>query len=459
MLIVTNKHAVIQTVNQPLLNALGYQGEELIGKSIHSLFTGNEEQKTAQAEFNRIQQRDENIRTEKNLQRKDGSSLAVLFTTSSIRDERGRHIGATCIAKDITELNQEIEKRKTTEEKLRYLALHDTLTKLPNRLNFEASIKRSIALSERYNRIFALLFIDIDNFKTVNDTLGHDVGDQLLTEVATRLSRCIRTEDMISHVGSNPTNDNKLARLGGDEFAIILTEISKPHDAGRVAKRILNELHTDCEIADNEIRIGASIGIACYPMAGDKATDIIKHADIAMYRAKELGRNNYQFFTKALHDKHLNSLILERELHNALINEEFYLVYQPIYALPEKKITSMEVLLRWENPTLGFVGPDKFIPVAEETGLINGIFQWVLETACRQHQQWNAPVRMTVNLSARQLYHEELLDEIQQTLRNTQMKPENLTIELTESSIMTHTEAQGSMLQKTTRYGFENRYG
>lgn len=450
MLIVTDNHGAITSINQPLLAGLGYSEEDLIGKPLSNLFINNEHEKLA-GDMANINNKETCIQVERTFLHKDGSKIPVLFTGCPIQDEKSKQTGLTCIAKDITTLNTEIKKRKTTEKQLRYLATHDALTKLPNRLQFEMAIRRVIATSKRHKRQFALLFIDLDNFKTINDTLGHDIGDLLLTEVASRLQSSIRIEDMINQGEDGQTQS--LARLGGDEFAIILNEITSPNDAGIVAKRLLEQLHKPCAVAEHELHLGASIGIACYPSAGEDTTDIIKNADIAMYRAKELGRNNYQYYTEQLHKKHMQHVTMENTLRKAIENDQFYLVYQPIYALPDKTLAGMEVLLRWEHPKLGLVPPDTFIPIAEETGIIGNIFEWVLNTACLQYKAWNKDLQLTINLSARQLFQDDLAQRIKNTLNANDICTKKITFELTETSIMENSEAQGDILQQLNDIG------
>lgn len=306
----------------------------------------------------------------------------------------------------------------------------DALTELPNHYQFDEDLKREMSRVKRYNRKLALLYIDLDFFKKINDNLGHEFGDAVLKETAARLRKAVRTEDYI-------------ARLQGDEFAVILTEVDSPHDAGIVAHRIVESMHSPFNVEDQTINIGASVGVAFYPEAGADPSSLNKNADIALNSAKELGRNNYQFFTKDLQETQSSRLRLESELHFALERKEFFLVYQPRFDLQTEKIVGMEVLLRWQHPERGTILPNDFIPIAEETGLIVPIGQWVLQTACNQFSEWrkqynNLNIVLAVNVSPRQFQSKNFINLIVKILEDTRLPPKLLELEVTETSVTSY---------------------
>jgi len=328
-------------------------------------------------------------------------------------------------AEDKTRLAlQELQK---FEEEIKKLSSFDTITNLPNRAQFEADLKREIARAKRYQRKLAVLYLDIDFFKKINDNYGHHYGDLLLQKFSARLLKLLRTED-------------SAARLGGDEFAVILTEIDNSHDAGIVAHRIVEKMSEPFQIEEHTFIVGVSIGVACYPEAGEVTELLNKHADIALHSAKALGRGNYQFFTHHLHVEHNHRLEIEAELHFALERKEFFLVYQPRIDLQTATMVGMEVLLRWQHPKRGLISPVEFIPIAEETGLIVPIGAWVLNTACRQFSEWrkqnNFVCSLAVNVSPRQIQDRNFTDIIVRVLEETQIPPKLLELEITETAVV-----------------------
>lgn len=316
------------------------------------------------------------------------------------------------------------------QKEIAQISHFDPITQLANRNQFDEDLKREMARVKRYNRKLALLYIDLDFFQKINDNLGHEVGDELLKVASERLRKVVRTEDY-------------LARLGGDEFAVILTEVGNPHDAGLVAHRIVQAMHEPFQIEESTVNIGASVGIALYPDAGNDPSALNKNADIALYSAKELGRNNYQFFTKDMQEANSERLQMESELHFALERNEFFLVYQPRFDLQTEKIVGMEALIRWQHPVRGTIQPNDFIPITEETGLIVPIGQWVLQTACKQFAEWrkmykNLNIVLAVNVSPRQFQSKNFISTIVKLLEITALPPKLLELEVTETSVTSY---------------------
>jgi diguanylate cyclase (GGDEF)-like protein len=308
-----------------------------------------------------------------------------------------------------------------------HLAHHDTLTDLPNRQLFRTRLRQLIAQAKRHPRALGVLFLDLDRFKQINDTLGHRVGDILLQAVARRLQACVRETDTA-------------ARRGGDEFTIILDGVKRGQDVARVAKKVLSEIAKPFVIDGHDLFITASIGISLFPGDGSDVETLVRNSDIAMYRAKGRGGNNYQFFLPEMNDRALERMELEHSLHQAIERQQFVLHYQPQVDLTSGRIVSMEALVRWQHPDLGLIYPDEFIPLAEETGLIVPLGDWVLETACKQARAWQdrglPPVALAVNFSARQFQFRRPVERIRQALAAADLAPHFLELELTESVVM-----------------------
>lgn len=319
-----------------------------------------------------------------------------------------------------------VEEQIAHAQQVEYLAFHDGLTGLPNRSLFAKLLHQEILKSRRNKEQFAVMFLDIDKFKLINDSLGHDAGDQLLNEVAQRTRAALRESDI-------------LARMGGDEFTILLPGTSDEDSLLEISRKILTTVRKTYVLAGQEVRITVSIGASVYPRNGEDEESLLKHADVAMYHAKEEGRNNFKFYTEGLNINSLERLSLETSLRNAIENKELRLFYQGKRDFASGEITGMEALLRWQHPDLGLILPMQFIPLAEETGLIIPIGRWVLETACRQSVIWRTKgmnLSMAVNLSAVQFRDENLLEDLERILSNTGMAPQSLELEITESMIM-----------------------
>jgi diguanylate cyclase (GGDEF)-like protein len=336
--------------------------------------------------------------------------------------------------------------RRQIEAMIRHQAFHDLLTDLPNRSLFSDRLQVSLANASRAHTTLAVMFLDLDRFKTINDTLGHTVGDRLLKEVAQRLAHSLREGDTV-------------ARWGGDEFTVLLPYVEDQTDIAATAERILEALRTPFELEGHELFITFSIGIAIYGADGDDAETLIKHADTALYQAKQTGRNNYQFFTTALASLAPEQLAVEKSLRRALERQEFMLYYQPQVNIQTGQVTGMEALLRWQHPELGLVAPKVFIPIAEESGLIIPIGEWVLQTACLQNKAWQdqglPPICVAVNLSARQFHQPNLPSMIAKILQETGLEPKYLDLEITETTAIQDIDFTCNLLQQMQEIGVQ----
>ncbi len=342
----------------------------------------------------------------------------------------------------ISDMRQELI---TTSHQLERLSSTDTLTGLYNRFQFERSLVEKLAAAERHHRLMGLMFIDLDHFKLINDTFGHHIGDLLLKEVGMRLKNCLRKEDVI-------------ARIGGDEFTVIFSEVEAIENVGLVAQKMLDVLSVDFYLEKHNIRIGASIGLACYPIQGSTQETLLKHADIAMYHAKAMGRNNYQYFNEELNEKYKQHINIEYALKFALERKEMILRYQPIYDITTNKIVGLEALASWDHPKFGYVSPKIFIPIAEETGLIITIGNWVLRSACEQAKRWELDkyknFKLAINLSTQQLLQEDFFEMIVDILNYTNLPAQILELELSETSIMSYqTDIFKNLINKLHNFG------
>jgi diguanylate cyclase (GGDEF)-like protein len=336
--------------------------------------------------------------------------------------------------------------QKRVEAMIRYQACHDSLTQLPNRLLFNEQLSLALINAQQHEELVGVAFLDLDRFKVINDTLGHAVGDQLLQQVAERLQSCLRSCDVI-------------ARWGGDEFTLLLPHLGSVADINKIAQRILDQLATPFQLETHELYITASLGVALAPYDGEDAQMLMKNADSAMYQVKQQGKNGYQLYHQSINQTALEQLILEGDLRKALQRDEFVLYYQPQIDLLTQQTIGLEALIRWNHPRLGFISPGQFIPLAEETGLICAIGDWVLQTACKQHQHWRSmglpPIRIAINLSAQQFQQPELVQTIVQTLASTGVPPEYLELEITESAAMRDVGFTTELLQQLQQVGVQ----
>ncbi len=367
----------------------------------------------------------------------DGRESWVLTTKVPLRDRRGLIIGTMGIAHNITD-------RKLAEARLRHMALHDALTGLPNRALLEDRIGQAIALAHRNRKHVAVLMLDLDRFKNINDSLGHHVGDLVLQAVAVRLRAGLRESDIV-------------ARLGGDEFVVVLPSIGGKEDIELVAQKVQAAMIEPFQIEDNELRVGVSIGICEYPSDGETPESLLQFADAALYEAKRKGRGMHCFFTHDLTIATRRRQDLENDLHQALAQKQFVLYYQPLVSTDSGRMIGAEALIRWHHPEHGLIAPGQFIPQLEELGLIVEVGQWVLETACRQNVAWQKenlpPIRVAVNVSAQQFYRGNIVDTVERVLRETGLDPRWLELELTETLTLDDSEATIKIMQELKRLG------
>jgi diguanylate cyclase (GGDEF)-like protein/PAS domain S-box-containing protein len=351
---------------------------------------------------------------------------------------------------------QDITERKRAEEQIRHLAFYDSLTSLPNRMLFKEQLNQALQSARREERYVAILFLDLDNFKRVNDTLGHTIGDLLLQDVGARLAQCIRAEDSIARNPSEQANLS-VARLGGDEFTVLLGRIANTQDAAKVAQRIIDSLAEPILLDGHELFVSTSIGIAVYPFDGEETETLIKNADAAMYHAKSTGRSRYHFYNPSMNATALEKLNLERSLRKALERDEFVLYFQPLVHGETGEIIGNEALLRWNHPERGLVLPGEFIPLAEETGLIVPIGHWAIESACKQNMLWQQSglpcVPVMVNLSSLQFHDPKFVNKVEEILTATQLPPRYLNLELTESMLIHDSEHNMATLLDLRRLG------
>jgi diguanylate cyclase (GGDEF)-like protein len=345
-----------------------------------------------------------------------------------------------------------------SHEQIAHLAYHDSLTSLPNRRKFHEELERCVSYAKRNGGVLGLLFLDIDDFKWFNDLLGHQAGDEILSEVARRLSSVVRPYDTVSRQEATHPR-NALARVGGDEFLILLSDLSDPLDAANVAKRILDEVTPPMRIVGRDVHVKASIGITTHPQDGGDADALIRNADLAMYHVKEQGKNQCGFYTAEMNDALTARLEMESALRKAIAGDELMLYYQPQVDAHTREIVATEALIRWRRPELGIVMPGQFIPLAEETGLIVPLGEWVLREACRQNKAWQdagiATVPVAVNISNRQFADDGLKDKVEQVLEDTGLESGYLDIELTETSIMEAPEKASRMLAELKALGVQ----
>ncbi|MFZ5585856.1 MAG: putative bifunctional diguanylate cyclase/phosphodiesterase [Thermodesulfobacteriota bacterium] len=436
-LALTDAHGAVQECNPAFADMVGRDASRLPGRPLASLFVETSDLELFQELGRRVDQGGfwrGPVNPPAGLTSGGPLEMSVLRAWPDPEDEAAwlvvlRHLGQA----------------EDQIDQLAYLALHDPLTSLPNRAYFYQRLQSALAHARRRRVGLALLYLDLDNFKTINDSLGHGVGDRLLCEIAVRLKACLRTEDAV-------------ARLGGDEFILLLTDVDGSEGAEAVARRILGQVAQPMQVGGHELQVSVSIGITVYPRDGMDSETLVKNADLAMYRAKEQGKRSFHHYTQDLHTQASRRLVMESNLRKGFQRGEFVVFYQPKWDVAGGRISGMEALLRWNRPELGLVGPGEIIPLAEETGLIVPIGEWVLVQACRMVRELAAEgregLRVAVNLSARQLlWQHDFVDMVEMVLAEVGLDPSCLELEVTESVVMHNLDAAVAIMKRLGQLG------
>jgi diguanylate cyclase (GGDEF)-like protein/PAS domain S-box-containing protein len=415
-------------VNPRLCEMSGYRFDELYGLGINDFIYHEDLPLVNENILKRFNNETGSVTYEYRAIRKDKSVITLeLFGSKIVYNGRDAIIGTVI---DITE-------RNNNEKMIKHMAYHDQLTDLPNRYLLREKLNQAIKNSRNNNQKFALLFLDLDRFKAINDTMGHEIGDKVLVETAERLKACVSQNDIIS-------------RYGGDEFSILLPN-SDEQRAGEVAQKVITSLSEPFLIYHHEFVVTPSIGITVFPAHGESFGTLIKNADLAMYHAKSLGKNNFQFFTDELNEKAQHELDLEVNLRKALEQYQFELYYQPQFNIKTNQICGAEALMRWIHPEKGIIPPAAFIPLAEETGLIIPMGEWAIRTACQENKKWQMagypPITVSVNISAKQFFHSNLVEIVQSALLETELEPKYLELEITESITMNVEHSISTLLE------------
>ena len=434
--VITDPDQCIIEVNDAFCRITGYAVDELRGSTPQFLRSGLHDDAFYDEMWRQVSQNGY-WRGEITGRKKDGSAMPLLVTISAVRNADG-------VVSHYFTLMSDISHFKEAQSRLNYLAYHDALTGLPNRVLLQDRMKYAMGEADQRDRLVAVMFLDLDRFKTINDTLGHDTGDALLKAVAERLAICLRPGDTVS-------------RLGGDEFSIVLANVAHVDDVTSVAQKIVGQFLSPFRIGGRDLFVGPSIGITLYPLDEKDTASLLKDADAAMYHAKKLGGNTFQFYTPELNVRVARRLELETGLRQALERQEFVLHYQPLVDVRTGQIRGMEALLRWQHPVFGLVPPLDFIPLAEETGLIIPIGEWVLKTACAQIKAWHETgfpaMQVAVNLSSNQVRDKNLIDVVKRALDVAGLEARYLDLELTESVLMQDMELAATILKELKAVG------
>lgn len=438
---------IIESFNVAAEKNFGYRASQIIGNNIRKLMPGFEpisidEPKTGKT-------------MEGVARRRNRSLFPVEYTLSSTAESSSSQL--VLILRDITE-------RKLAQQSMAFNANYDSLTQLPNRALFRERLAHAIARARRHEKLAALMFLDLDRFKIINDSLGHAIGDLLLQAVAKRLTETLRATDTVTRHSApeypyaNPENAT-VSRLGGDEFTVIIEGLNHVNDAATAAQKIIQAMAQPFELGGHIVYVTVSIGIALFPLDESDIDTLIKHADVAMYRSKQSGRNDYHFYGEEMNNRVHERLVMENSLRSALANEEFHLHYQPKMNIATGQVVGVEALLRWRNEKFPEIGPNKFIPMLEEMGLIGEVGEWVLRTACTQMQAWKKqglpPLTLAVNLSALQFRQNDITDRIGRILQHTALDPSLLELEMTESLLMDHGESTRNTLSTLSGLGIK----
>ncbi|HEY0721552.1 MAG TPA: EAL domain-containing protein, partial [Gammaproteobacteria bacterium] len=432
---VTDSKGTILTVNPAFTTITGYTLDEVLGQNPRILKSHHQPREFYEAMWASLNTHGE-WHGEIWNRRKSGAAYLQYLTITVNPGRDGTPLNYVAVFTDITELHEK-------EERIRHQAYHDALTGLPNRLLFQDRLKQSLLLAERGHRQLAVMFLDLDRFKVINDTFGHHIGDELLKSVSGRLAKILRQSDTVS-------------RFGGDEFVLLISDTDTPDHIANVASKIIEQFATPAIIEGHELVVSPSIGISLFPDHGSDGVTLMKNADAAMYSAKESGRNNFKFYTAEMNAQAPYHLAIEGRMRKALDNLAFELHYQPRVSLDNGAVVGAEALLRWNDPEQGAIPPSDFIPIAEESGLIIPLGEWALATACRQARAWRAAghlLRLSVNLSPHQFHHVLLVDRVAQLLEESGLPGDALELELTESMLMQEAEQTIETLHRLKAIG------
>ena len=435
-IVITDAKGTIERVNPGFSKITGYAPQDVLGNNPR-LLKSNRHDATFYEQMWRDLVRKGQWSGEVWNRRKDGEVYPEWLTINQVKDDMGVTAHYVGVFHDISDI-------KRSEEKLSYRAQHDHLTGLPNRSLYRDRLQMAMASAKRTGTMVGVLFLDLDDFKDVNDTLGHLAGDEVLKEVARRLEQVVRQEDTV-------------ARLGGDEFIMAITRLVDPSEAARAAQRVIDILRRPIQLSDREVFIGGSLGISLYPQDGEDADTLIKNCDIAMYRAKNQGKNSFAVFTEAISEAVVRRFNLENELRQAMVQKSFCLHYQPKVEAATGLVLGAEALVRWQRPDGELIYPDEFIPLAEATDIIYDLSPWVLDKACQDlaaiHERGHRELTVAVNLSAKQFQDAKLLDQAQQALERYGLAPGHLSFEITEHTIMTNVDKAVEIMGRLAQVG------
>jgi diguanylate cyclase (GGDEF)-like protein/PAS domain S-box-containing protein len=433
---ISDANGRIVSVNKAFTTMTGYAAEEVVGRSPEFLRSDHHDAAFYEQLWNTVH-RTGHWQGEIWGKRSNGEVYPQGISISAVKDASGRSTHYVSVSSDISRYKQ-------YEARLAFLAHHDALTDLPNRFSFQTHLREALSRARRDGSVLALMFIDLDRFKIINDSLGHVVGDLALKAVAERLVGCVRPTDLV-------------ARLGGDEFVVVLDGVKSPQEAAKIADKLIAVLAKPFSLGGHQLSMSASIGISCFPQDASEADALLKNADAAMYRAKQLGRNACQLFCADMNANAVEQLVMTNSLRVAMSQQQFLLHYQPRMDLASRRVTGVEALVRWQHPELGLIAPAHFIPLAEETGLIGDLGEWVLRAACRQAKAWQGrglpPLRVAVNLSARQFRQPDFARQVAAILAETGLDSSLLELEITESMVMQDLEKTRSILRELKALG------